>query len=198
LLKLSHYQATRGLARVFYALFKRLFILLTGRRIDFGNFLLIPWPMVTRLAHMPETWNHLAAAVLRSRLRVVSVPTERGRRCAGSSSMGLVSLLAHGLSAIAVFSDIVFVRLLVLASTVSALALTLGTGAAAVRIATDLAIPGWASNVVGISAMLFQAVTPVSCREPDDARQSLACLLHPRPSCRRICRRADRPLRKMA
>jgi hypothetical protein len=116
--------------------------------------------MVTRLAHMPEIWNHLAAAVLRSRLRVVSVPTERGRRYAGNSSMGLVSLLAHGLSAIAVFSDIVFVRLLVLASTVSALALALGTGAAAVRIATDLAIPGWASNVVGISAiMLFQAVT---------------------------------------
>ena len=146
--------------RVLYALYKRLFILLTGRRIDFGNFLLIPWPMVTRLAYMPEIWNHLAAAVLRSRLRVVGVPTERGRRYAGNSSMGLVSLFAHGLSAIAVFSDIVFVRLLILASTVSALALALGTGAAAVRIVTDLAIPGWASNVVGISAIiLFQAVT---------------------------------------
>ncbi len=51
-------------------------------------------------------------------------------------------------------------RLLILASTVSALALALATVAVAVRIATDLAIPGWASNVVGISAiMLFQAVT---------------------------------------
>ena len=137
-----------------------LFTLLTGRRIDFGNFLLIPRPMVTRLAHMPEIWNHLAASVLRSRSRVVGVPTERGRRYAGNSSMNLVSLLAHGLSAIAVFSDIVFVRLLTLASFVSALALALGTGAVVVRIATDLAIPGWASNVVGISAIvLFQAVT---------------------------------------
>lgn len=116
--------------------------------------------MVARLAHMPEIWNHLAAAVLRSRARVVGVPTERGHRYAGNSSMNLVSLLAHGLSAIAVFSDIVFVRLLILASAVSALALALATGAAAVRFATDLAIPGWASNVVGISAIiLFQAVT---------------------------------------
>ena len=146
--------------RVLYALYRRLFTLLTGRRIDFGNFLLIPRPMVTRLAHMPEIWNHLAASVLRSRVRVVGVPTKRGRRYAGDSSMNLVPLLAHGLSAIAVFSDIVFVRLLILASTVSALALTLGTGAVAVRIGTDLAIPGWASNVVGISAIiLFQAVT---------------------------------------
>jgi hypothetical protein len=146
--------------RVLYVLYRRLFTLLTGRRIDFGNFLLIPRPMVTRLAHMPEIWNHLAASVLRSRVRVVGVPTKRGRRYAGDSSTNLVSLLAHGLSAIAVFSDIVFVRLLILASTVSALALTLGTGAVAVRIGTDLAIPGWASNVVGISAIiLFQAVT---------------------------------------
>jgi len=70
--------------------------------------------------------------------------------------MGLVSLLAHALSVLAVFSDIVFVRLSILASTVSALALALGTGAAAVRIATGLAIPGWSSNVVGISAIILE------------------------------------------
>jgi len=146
--------------RVLYAVYKRLFILLTGRRIDFGNFLLIPRPMVDRLAHMPEIWNHLAAAVLRSRVRVIGVPTERGRRYAGSTSMNLVSLLAHGLSAIAVFGDVVFVRLLIMANTASAMAVVLGAGAVVVRIATDLAIPGWASNVVGISAIiLFQAVT---------------------------------------
>ena len=94
--------------RAFYELYKSVFILLTGRRMDFGNFLLIPRPMVTRLAHMPEIWNHLAAAVLRSRVRVVGVPTERGRRYAGNSSMNLVALLTQGLSAIAVLSDIVF------------------------------------------------------------------------------------------
>ena len=146
--------------RLFYALYRALFTALTGRGIDFGNFLLIPQPMVARLAHMPEIWNHVAAAILRSRVPVVRLPTERGRRYAGSSSMNLVSLLAHGLSAIAVFGDLVFVRLLVLASAISGLALILGIGAVAVRVATDLAIPGWASNVVGISAIiLFQAVT---------------------------------------
>ena len=71
-----------------------------------------------------------------------------------------LSKAAGAMSVIAVFSDIVFVRLLILPSTVSALALALGTGAAGVRVATDFSIPGWASNIVGISAiMLFQAVT---------------------------------------
>jgi polyisoprenyl-phosphate glycosyltransferase len=116
--------------------------------------------MATRLALMPETWNHLAAAVLRSRVRVVGVPTERGHRFAGDSSTNLAPLLAHGLGAIAVLSDIVFVRRLILVSTVPALALALATGPVTVRIATDLAIPDWASNVVGISAItLFQVVT---------------------------------------
>ena len=74
--------------------------------------------------------------------------------------MNVVSLLAHGLSAVAVFSDLVFVRLLLLASVVCVLALVAAFAAVAIRATTDLAIPGWASNVVGISAiMLFQALT---------------------------------------
>jgi hypothetical protein len=128
--------------------------------VDFGN-----------LPSDPGRWSHGSSICRRSGtiwqpqccarwLRVVGVAYRARAPLCRRSSMGLVSLFAHGLSAIAVFSDIVFVRLLILASTVSALALALGTGAAAVRIATDLAIPGWASNVVGISAIiLFQAVT---------------------------------------
>jgi hypothetical protein len=68
--------------------------------------------------------------------------------------------LAHGLSGVAVFSDLVFVRLLMLASMICGLALLVAAVATAIRVTTDLAIPGWASNVVGISAIiLFQALT---------------------------------------
>jgi hypothetical protein len=156
----SRARRTEGLRfRLFYAIYKTIFTLSTGRRIDFGNFMVIPVPIVARLAHMPETWNHLAAAVLRSSVRIVRVPCDRGRRYAGRSSMNLVSLLAHGLSAVSVFSDLVFVRLLTLATAVSISAIVAAAGAITLRITTDLAIPGWASNVVGISAiMLFQAL----------------------------------------
>jgi len=122
--------------------------------------MVIPASIAVRLAHMPETWNHLAAAVLRSSVRIVRVPCDRGTRYAGRSSMNPASPLTHGLSAISVFSDLVFVRLLALASIVSVGALVAAAGAIAIRTATDLAIPGWASSVVGISAiMLFQALT---------------------------------------
>ena len=146
--------------RLFYHLYKGIFAVCTGRRLDFGNFMLIPKPAVVRLSYMPEIWNHLAAAVLRSRVGVERVACDRGRRYSGRSSMNVASLLTHGLSAVSVFSDLVFVRLLMLASMTGGLALLVAVGAVAVRVTTDIAVPGWASNVVGISAMmLFQALT---------------------------------------
>ncbi len=146
--------------RFFYGLYKGIFTVCTGRGIDFGNFMVVPGAVVARLAHMPEIWNHLAAAVLRSPVPIQRVSCDRGTRYSGHSSMNAVSLLAHGLSAVAVFSDLVFVRLLILASVVCGLALLVAAVAIVIRVTTDLAIPGWASNVVGTSAIiLFQALT---------------------------------------
>ena len=70
--------------RTGYLAYKALFRLLTGRVIDFGNFCLLPMPVVRRLAHMPDLWNNLAAAIMRSRLRRIAVPTVRGLRHAGT------------------------------------------------------------------------------------------------------------------
>jgi polyisoprenyl-phosphate glycosyltransferase len=73
--------------------------------------------------------------------------------------MNFVSLVTHGLSAISVYSDVVGVRLL-MASFVTVLVTLLGIiSAVVVRLATNLAVPGWASYVVGILLVLmFQAI----------------------------------------
>jgi polyisoprenyl-phosphate glycosyltransferase len=141
--------------KTFYAIYKALFRVFTGRGIDFGNFVLIPGPLLTRLVNMPETWNHMAAAILRSRLPIRPVPCARGTRYAGTSSMSLVSLLIHGLSAVAVFSDVVFARMLVASGAITLLAVVMAVTAILIRLATDLAVPGWATTVVGISLMML-------------------------------------------
>ena len=69
--------------------------------------------------------------------------------------MNFVSLVTHGLSAISVYSDVVGVRLLVMAIVLACLTLGGMMGAVIVRVATNLAIPGWASYVVGIMLVLF-------------------------------------------
>lgn len=149
------------LFRSYYRVYKALFRLLVGRTIDFGNFSLLPASALNRLVHSPDLWNHYPAAVVKSRLPLRRVPTRRGVRLAGRSTMNVVGLVALGLSAISVFSDVVFVRILVVSLVWSALA-ALGLFAVVVVkvVFSDLAIPGWATTAGGILAIiLVQALT---------------------------------------
>ena len=139
-----------ALFRTFYVLYRWLHQMLTGRGVRVGNFSVVPRAHLDRLVAVSELWNHYAASVFRARLPVATTPIDRGYRIAGASRMNFTSLLAHGLSAISVFSDVVGLRLLVLAG---ALVVIAGGGivaAGCVRVFTDLAIPGWATNVAGI------------------------------------------------
>lgn len=138
-----------GAFRLWYWLYKLLFRALTGQVIKFGNYCLIPMPAVRRLVHMPELWNNLAAAVMRSRLPYVTVPTVRGKRCSGCSKMNLPALIVHGLSAMSVYSDIIFVRVLLAAGGIAGMAALGIVTVAVTRLATGLAIPGWATTAAG-------------------------------------------------
>ncbi len=141
--------------RVCYAIYKRVFRSLTGEFIDFGNFCLMPIAAVRRIAFMPDAWNHFAATLVKSRVPLQRIPTERAKRFSGSSSMNMVGLVMHGFSAISVFSDRVLTRLLLLTGGTSLFAIAAGTAAVLLRLFTDLAIPGWATNVFGLSCLLF-------------------------------------------
>ena len=141
--------------RVGYLAYKALFRALTGRSISFGNFSLLPMAAVRRIVHMPELWNNLPAAIMRSRLNYTTIPTVRGRRYAGQSKMNYVALAVHGLSAMSTYTDTIFVRVLVAAGLV-ALALFAGIFVATLlRFTTDLAIPGWTTVVVSALVTLL-------------------------------------------
>jgi glycosyltransferase involved in cell wall biosynthesis len=141
--------------RLLYGLYKLIFRAMIGQKIDFGNFCLVPGRHVARLAHMSELWNHLPATILRSKLAVERVETERGKRYAGGSSMTIISLIIHGLSAMAAFSDVLFVRLLATSCVIIALGAAVAGVATALRAFTELAIPGWATTAVGIALILI-------------------------------------------
>jgi polyisoprenyl-phosphate glycosyltransferase len=141
--------------RVWYECYKAAFRLLTGTRIDFGNFCLIPCEKLEALVSNASIWNNLAATLTRSRIPLTGLPIDRGRRYAGKSNMNFVSLVMHGLSAMAVYSDIIMVRLMI--GTLALIAVTLlGIIAViAVRLLTNFAIPGWASSIAGILTVIL-------------------------------------------
>lgn len=141
-----------------YAVYKFLFALLTGRHIYFGNFCFMPMACVRRLVFMPEIWNNLPATILRSRISYSPVQTARGSRYFDRSRMNWAALIAHGLSAMSVYIDVVFVRILVGALIIAAMTLLGIAAAVAIRFVTSLAIPGWTTIVVGVLGLLLMQV----------------------------------------
>ncbi len=145
--------------RAFYVVYRLLFWLLTGQVIDFGNFCAIPRGALARLAYDANLWNNLAATIARSRLPFARLPTRRGTRYAGQSTMNIESLIIHGLSAISVFGEVVFVRVLLFSLGVAALAFLGLIAVVLIRLFTDLAIPGWATSATGLLIIIiFQTV----------------------------------------
>lgn len=140
--------------KLFYRLYRALFRLMTGRSISFGNFSLIPGSALPAVLSRPELIHHLAATLLRTRLPLVTVPTQRGQRYCGQSQMNMPSLVLHALGALSVFSDILFSRMLIAMALIGSLC---GLGAVfvtALRLFTPYAFPNWATTVIGFLTLL--------------------------------------------
>jgi len=144
--------------RFFYTLYKWLFLLMTGQRISFGNFCVIPADRIHGLVHVPDLWNHFSGSIIRSKIPYTTVSLDRGKRIDGHSKMNFISLVIHGLSAIAVYTDMLAVRVLLISVSLILISLTGILTVTVIRFFTPLAIPGWASFVVlGFLILIFQA-----------------------------------------
>lgn len=144
--------------RFFYTLYKWLFLLMTGQRISFGNFCVIPASRLHGLVHVPDLWNHFSGSIIRSKIPYTTVSLDRGKRIDGHSKMNFISLVIHGLSAISVYTDMLAVRVLLVSLGLILVSLAGILTVTVIRIFTPLAIPGWASYVVlGFLILIFQA-----------------------------------------
>ncbi len=140
--------------KLFYSIYKRLFRLLTGQVLRFGNFMALSPKALMRISGMHETATHVAGAVVKARLRRADVPTDRGTRYAGQSRMNFPSLVLHGMRAVMVFADLVLTRMALALVAMAALVVLVVVGAVAVKLA-GYATPGWVTIVTGFALSLF-------------------------------------------
>lgn len=148
--------------RAGYSAFRFVHRILTGVSVRVGNFSVLRFSVLSRLVAMPELWNHYAGAVFKSGLRFGTVPMDRGNRIAGNSQMNLVSLVSHGLSGIATFQETVTTRILIFNALGLVLLLSTAATVIGIRTFTNLAIPGWATYVIGfivLSSMQLLALS---------------------------------------
>jgi glycosyltransferase involved in cell wall biosynthesis len=146
-----------------YQAYRVLHLILVGISVRVGNFSLVPRPCLARLVAVSELWNHYAAAVFKSRIPYVEVRAQRRPRLLGSSRMDFPALLAHGLSAISVFSERAGARILTF---LTVLSVALGGTIAAWVFAwlwPGLEVPMWATVTLGLAVVMFSQVTVVAC-----------------------------------
>ncbi|HEV2861480.1 MAG TPA: glycosyltransferase [Pyrinomonadaceae bacterium] len=149
--------------RLFYYLYRGMYRGLTGTKVRFGNFSVIPCGLLPKLVVVSELWNHYAAGIMKARIPYVEISTTRGRRLAGRSRMNFVSLVIHGLGAISVHADVIGVRALVATLLLSLVTIVGISVVVLIRVFTDLAIPGWASSLTVLFLILLtQAVMMAS------------------------------------
>jgi polyisoprenyl-phosphate glycosyltransferase len=137
----------------FYTIYKFLFRLLTGEKISFGNFMVLKKEDVSRLVYTNDIWNHLAGAIIKSKIPYTMISTHRGKRYTGESKMSFTSLLLHGLGAIGVFIEIIAIRLLIFSIVMIGLSVLAMLVIVGIRFFTNTAIPGWATTA--FSSMLI-------------------------------------------
>ncbi|MEL6859925.1 MAG: glycosyltransferase [Pseudomonadota bacterium] len=135
--------------KAFYQVYKSMFATLTGRTISFGNFSLVPGNRLSNVIFNTGIWNNYAATLLKSRVPIIVTPTDRGKRFFGASSMSLTSLIVHGISAIAVFSDIAIGRMITLLTLTAGIISIAIFGTAIMRfLGAEYFVPGYATYVI--------------------------------------------------
>lgn len=138
------------LFKLFYRFYKLFYRLLTGKKIQSGNFSLITKHALERLVGVTEIWNHYAAAIYRANIPLEFVTVNRAHRLDGKSKMNFQSLLTHGLSSISVFSDIVGLRFLIGSIMLFFITLLALCAVFVIRFFTEFSIPGWATYSAGL------------------------------------------------
>jgi len=140
--------------KAFYVIYKKLFQFLTGRHISFGNFMALKPAALKRLSAMQELWMHVAGCVLTSKLRVQTLPIDRGPRFAGKSKMNFVGLALHGFRALMVFAEDVLVRVGIVCAFVAVITVIASVIAIILKL-SGFATPGWFSVALGILLLVF-------------------------------------------
>lgn len=134
--------------KIGYYFYKIIFYFLTNQKIGFGNFSCIPKKLLKKVTTLEELWNHYSGSIIKSKIPYNTVLIDRDKRYSGTSKMNFTSLVLHGLSSISIYFDVISVRILRLSFIGVLFCFFSITIVFCLKMLTDLAIPGWASNLV--------------------------------------------------
>ena len=97
----------------FYFFYKIVFFILTGQKINFGNFSCIPQIFLNKVCDLPMIDFHFSAPIIKSQIPIELVPCNKGSRYSGKSSMKFSKFLIHAMKSLSVFYEEILTRFLI-------------------------------------------------------------------------------------
>ena len=102
------------LFKFFYFLYRCIFKLLTGKKINFGNFSCISKELLNSIVKTPYIDFHYSAAIINSKQDYKSIPCDKGNRYMWQSKMSFFNLALHAFKSLSIFSKKIFIRFLIM------------------------------------------------------------------------------------
>jgi glycosyltransferase involved in cell wall biosynthesis len=145
--------------RALYFAYKCIFRIATGVTISIGNFSVIPAALIHPIANIGELWSQFPVSIMRARIPIDRLPTKRGTRLFGATSMRVAPLVAHAFGGFAIYADIIAARGLLAAAMVSGGIVAVGILTVVLRLTTNIPLIGTASILIGLlGVMLLQVM----------------------------------------
>ena len=133
---------------VFYFFYKILFNILTGHKINFGNYSCLPKKFLDRVCDLPMIETHFSAPIIKSGIPFSSFPCNKGARYSGKSSMKFTKFLIHAMKSLSVFYEEILIRFLVFSFIGILFNIFLIICIFFVKFFSTSIILGWSSNMV--------------------------------------------------
>jgi glycosyltransferase involved in cell wall biosynthesis len=145
--------------RALYVVYKYIFRIATGATISIGNFSVIPAALIHPIANIGELWSQFPVSIMRARIPIDRVPSKRGTRLFGVSSMRVAPLVAHAFGGFAIYADMIAARGLLAGAVLSGAIVAAGILTVVLRLTTDIPLTGTAGILIGLlGVMLLQVM----------------------------------------
>lgn len=136
------------LFRILYFFYKFIFNILTGKKINFGNYSCTPYEIFKNLINVPNIDKHFASAILKSKILYESVPCKKGNRYFGSSNMNYISFILHAMKSLSVFFEEILTRFLIISFLGFLISLLAIIFVIINKFISPVVLLGWSSNIV--------------------------------------------------
>ena len=98
------------LFRVLHFTYKKIFKMLIGKDLDFGNFSCTTKANLNKIVNINNLQTHYSASILRSKIPFSKIDCEKGFRIEGSSKLDFWKHFAHALMSLSVFVDLIAIK----------------------------------------------------------------------------------------